>query len=382
VAGADGQAPRTAGDSLSRSAAALLLLAALAGLRFASALAFPAPLGDELAYDRAFAAAAQGESPYAESSFLYPPLFARAGAWLRQAGPMVPLYILRAANALGLVALVWGSAGWLARGWRTRLTAAAAVVLLSPAVYQGVTLGNVSFLVAALVVGGLSSWPRLPVGSGVLLAISLAIKPLAPAAVLSLGAHRPAGGGGKHRLAAAVAIVAGAAAFLLVPGLGEFLERGVHSSVLASTVSPYRFVLLAFGVASPLVVTLPVLAGLAWFVRSRPLSPPELTATAVTAAIAATPMVWNHTLLLTLPLQAMALATASRRYRGATPETRGGARLELAVVALAVVALHTAEGATGITDRSPALQAAAALPAAIAPALLLGYVLRGRDYAR
>jgi hypothetical protein len=382
VATPSGQASRLASDSLNRHAAALVLLAALVGLRFAPALSFSSPLGDELAYDRAFAAAAKGESPYAEPGFLYPPVFARAGAWLRQAGPMAPLHVLRTANALGLVTLVWWSAGWLARGWRTRLAASAAVLLLSPAVYQGVALGNVSFLVAALVVAGLSIWPRFPISSGALLALSLAIKPLAPAAVLALGVHRPAGGGTKHRLAAVVAVALAAAAFLSVPGLGAFLERGSHSAVLASTVSPYRFVLLAGASPSPLVVTLPVLALLAWFVLRQPLSPAELTATAVVGAIAATPMVWNHTLLLTLPVQAMALATAWRRRRIAAEGTGGRALLELAVVALGVVALHTAEGATGITDRSPALQAAAALPAAIAPVLLLVYVLRGRDYAR
>lgn len=360
---------------------ALGLLLALAAIRFAPALSFPAPLGDELAYDRAFAAAARGDSPYAEASFLYPPVFARAGAWMRQDGPMVPLYVLRAANATGLVGLVWLSVGWLARSWRGKVVAGVAVLLLSPAVYQGVTLGNVSFLVTALVVAGLSLWPRLPVGSGALLAISLAIKPLAPAAVLALGAHRSAAKGGKHRLAAAVAVVAGAAAFLVVPGLAEFLERGTHSSVLASTVSPYRFAWLAFGAVSPLVVTVPVLVGLAWMVRRRRYSADELMAIAVTGCIAATPMVWNHTLFLTLPVQAMALATAWRRWRDVAGESRRRL-LELVVVSLAVAALHTAEGATGITDRSAALQAVATLPAALAPALLLGYVLRARDYAR
>jgi hypothetical protein len=151
--------------------------------------------------------------------------------------------------------------------------------------------------------------------------------------------------------------------------------------VLASTVSPYRFLLLG-GAPSPLVVTLPVLVALAWFDRRRPLSPAELTAVAVVGCVAATPMVWNHTLLLTLPLQAMALATAWRRSRVVSADGRRRALLEPFVVALAVVALHTAEGATGITDRSPALQALATLPPALAPGFLLGYVLRGRVYAR
>jgi hypothetical protein len=243
-------------------------------------------------------------------------------------------------------------------------------------------LGNVSFLVSALVVAALALWPRFPGSAGGLLALSLAIKPLAPAAILGIGAHRPAVGESRHRLAAGVAIVLGALAFLAVPGLGAFLERGSNSTVLASTVSPYRFLLLAGAAPRPLLWTLAVLAVLTWFVLRRPLSPAELTATALVGAIAATPMVWNHTLILTLPLQAMALATAWRRRGHAAEGTRGRARLELAVVALGVVALHTAEGATGITDRSAALQAAAALPAAIAPVLLLVYVLRGRDYAR
>ncbi len=353
-------------------AIALSVLAVLLLARFAPALFFPAPLGDELAYDHAFAAAAQDESAYAEPGFLYPPIFARAGAVLRRAGPMAPLYGLRAANALGLVTLLACCGRWLPWGWRGRLAAGAAVLLLSPAVYQGVTLGNVSFLVSGLVVVALVVSTRRPALSGALLALSLAIKPLGPAAVVALAAYRPPSLGRRHRLAAALALALGGLALLAVPGLGAFLERGSHSSVLASTVSPYRFVLLGGFSISPLWISLPVLALVAWFVHRRSLSPDELLATAVVGCIAATPMVWNHTLLLTLPLQAMALATAWRRR----------ARLELAGVGLAVVALHVAEGATGITDAAAALQAVAALPPAIAPSLLLVYVLRRSDYAR
>jgi hypothetical protein len=354
-----------------RAAGTFALLVLLCALRFAPALLFPAPLGDELSYDRAFAAVAAGDSPFAEPGFLYPPLFAQVGAALRRAGPMAPLYVLRAANALGLVTLLAGCGRWLPWGWRGRLAAGAAVLLLSPAVYQGMTLGNVSFLVSGLVVVALVVSTRRPALSGALLALSLAIKPLGPAAVVALAAYRPPSPGRRHRLAAALALALGGLAFLAVPGLGAFLERGSHSSVLASTVSPYRFVLLSGLSISPLWISLPVLALVAWFVHRRSLSPDELLATAVVGCIAATPMVWNHTLLLTVPVQAMAFAAAWRRR----------ARLELAGVGLAIVALHVAEGATGITDFPAALQAAAALPPALAPALLLLYVLRRGDYA-
>lgn len=363
-------------------AMALALLLALAAIRFGSALLFPAPLGDELAYDRGFALAAAGASPYGEPGFLYPPVFARLGAGLRAWGAMTPLYLLRALNLAAAVWLAWRCAAWLPWSRRGRWLAGAAVLLLSPALAQGIVLGNVSFLVAAIVVGALLAWPRWPVGAGALLALSLAVKPLAPAAIIALAAHRPAAASGnRHRRAAAAAIVLGALALLAVPGIGEFLSRGNATSVLESTVSPYRLVVLVGSGPSPLWWTLGLLALLGWAIRRSPLARDALLAAALVGSLAVTPMVWNHTLLLTLPLQAMAVDCLLTRRRVVDGRRPAGV-VEILLVGLAVIALHTAEGATGITDRSAMLQALASLPAILAPGLLLAYVLRAPAQVR
>src|SRR4030095_6241589 len=91
-------------EPLRQIAAICGILLALALARFWSAFFFPAPLGDELVYDRAFARAAAGGSPYEEPGSLSPPAFARLGAALRAAGgPMAPLYVLRGLNLGGLL---------------------------------------------------------------------------------------------------------------------------------------------------------------------------------------------------------------------------------------------------------------------------------------
>ena len=364
--------------SLRRRAAFAALLLAVGLARFSSALFFSQPLGDELVYDAAFARVEAGGSAYDEPGFLYPPPFARLGASLRAFGALTPLYVLRALNLLALVALIVIAMRWLPWGAAGNLAAGIAVMLLSPAVAQGITLGNVSFVVAALIVLALVGWPKRALLSGALLGSSLVLKPLAPAAWVALAFQRPRDGGRRHLWACAAAVAVAAVAVVAAPGWSVFAERAKQPEVLASTVSPHRFLALAgAGRFSPLL-TLALLALVAALVRRRPLSPDAVLAVAVAGCVLASPLVWNHTLLLTLPLQAMAIGVAVGRRRA---ERSRRAAWELALVALAVVTLHLAEGATGITDRSAALQAAAVLPPVAAPIFLLGYVLRRRDYA-
>jgi hypothetical protein len=286
---------------------------------------------------------------------------------------MAPLYVLRALNLGGLVVLLFEATRRLP--WRplVRVTAAVAVMLLSPAVYQGMTLGNASFLVAALIVLSLVVWPPSPLLAGGLLGASLALKPLGPAAWVVLAFHRPREGGYKHRWAAAAAVIVMVVSLVLVPGWSVFLERAGRAEVLASTVSPHRFLALADAAWLSPWLTLAVLALLGGLARRRVHSPDGVLVLASAGCIAAAPLVWNHTLLLTLPLQAMAVhaAVCLRRREPGRRSDR-----ELALVCLASLALHLAEGATGITNLSAALQAVAVVPPVAAPPLLLAYVWR------
>lgn len=241
---------------------------------------------------------------------------------------------------------------------------------------QGIELGNLSFAVGGMIVLALYAWRRAPVTSGLLLAGSLLVKPLAPAALVALGAQRA--DGRRHRIAALVAAAVAGGALLLDPELGAFLRQGSSSWAITRTVSPHRILALVAGPSGATALTFALLAAVAVasrrFVRGRA----ALVAVALAGCVAASPVVWNHTLVLTLPLQAMAVTVLLARRRE-SPEAAAGRRYlgyESAGIVLAIAALELGEGATGIDDRGLALQLFATLPIVVAPAALAAYVLR------
>jgi hypothetical protein len=346
------------------------------------------PLGDELAQETAFLQQAAGISPYLDGSYVYPPSLIRIGALLRQLPLPSPYMPLRGASILGLAIVVWYSTGRLAwKPWQ-RLGAAVLYVGLAPGVRQGVEFGNLSFAVGGCIVVALLAWQRAPVGSGLLLGTSLLLKPLAPAALVALffhrphRPHRPIPGGHRHQLAVAVAVIAAALPLLADPEFGAFLRHGSDSWVLERTVSLHRFLALAGFPEGASILSLLLLAGVAAVARARVAEREQLLAVALAGCVMVPPVVWNHTLVLTLPLQAMAVALATQRYRaaaaagGAERRSWGWRGWEATGIALAVTALTFAEGATGIDDRAVALQIFATLPPALAPAILAAYVLR------
>lgn len=362
--------------------AAILLVAAI---RFYPAVSSPDPLGDELAQEKAYLLEAAGRSPYADGGYVYPPSLLRLGAVLREVQRQLPLvspfFPLRWLSLLGLAALLWTACRWLpGKPWQ-RLAWALLYVVAAPGVRQGIEFGNLSFAVGGLIVVALLAWERAPVASGLLLGASLLIKPLALAALVALFFHRPANGPERrrHQLAVIVAGLAAALALLPDPEFGAFLRHGSHAWVVERTVSLHRFLALADapgGASLPTILTLLLLAAVAAVAARYVRRPPQLLALALAGCVMATPVVWNHTLVLTLPLQAMAIALAAARYRAASDDERRWRGWESAGIALAVAALTFAEGATGIDDRGVALQLFATLPPALAPAILAAYVVR------
>ena len=104
------------------------------------------------------------------------------------------------------------------------------------------------------------------------------------------------------------------------PELGAFLHQGGSVWVISRTVSLFRLLSLANVPASSAVVAglmVLLLAGVAAVARWRVGDRPQLLAVALAGCVIVTPVVWNHTLVLTLPLQAMALTLATARYRAA-----------------------------------------------------------------
>jgi hypothetical protein len=360
-----------------RHALAIVALALVILLRFHPAVTSVEPLGDEQAQEIASQMEASGRSPYLVGSYVYPPSLLRIGAVLRELPLPSPFLPLRGASILGLAIVLWCATAWI--GWppRRRLGLAMLYALLSPGVRQGIEFGNLSFAVGGLILLGLLAWRRAPVGSGLLLGASLLLKPLAPAAWLALLFHRPESGHRhRHWIAAGVAALAAAVPLLADPELGAFLRHGSQSWVLTRTISVHRLLSLAHGPAGATALMLMLLVAVAVIARRRVSDRPQLLALALAGCVTATPVVWNHTLVLTLPLQAMAITLAAARWRSAAPQDLRWRGWESVGIALAVAALTFAEGATGIDDHSIALQVFATLPPALAPAALAAYVLR------
>ena len=360
--------------------AAILALAALLTLRWWSAVISPELLPDERIYFEAFDAVLAGKSPASVRGYLYFPFLAITGA--RQVAAYGSTFVItqmRLANLLGLAVTAWCALAWCPWSARRKVLVAAGVLSLAPAAHFGMTYGNLSLAVSGLVVGGLLLWPRAPATAGALLGLSIGIKPLAPVAVLALGTHRPRDGGRRHLAAAAVAVAVAGGLVLGFPYLGDVLSRA-QPDLASRTVSFHRFPYV-FGLRlHPALLLAALGAGTMAFVHRRPLPRRLFLCVALTATLAATPLVWSHTLLMTLPIQVLALQTAW--WRSADRLAAGGhegpfQRLEVFFVLLAVAAIQFSAGATGIDDQALWLQLAGTLPPALAPGILTVYLFLG-----
>jgi hypothetical protein len=327
-------------------------------------------------YFAAFDAVAAGSSPFTVSGYLAFSALAYTGAWILDVAEQpLTLALFRSANLIGLGVCVWLSSAWLAWTWSRRLLASVLFVALAPAVGFGVELGNLSLLMAGMVIFALLSWPRRPLLAGSLLGLSVAVKPVAPAAIVALLFHRSDRVGRRHLVTGGTALAVSALIVLASPHLDSVLSKEIWFR-LARTVSPYRFAhLLDLRGSEPIFFGL-VLLLTAVIARRRVLGPTQCYALAATAAIAATPVVWSHTLLVTLPLQVLALLVLHQRWSPGGSDRPASVRFEAALVILAVVAIQTAEGATNIYDQHLLIQWLGSIPPAIAPAALTGYVIR------
>lgn len=355
-----------------RHAAAVLLLLGVSILRWWPYLAADYRVNDEISYVRGARLAAEGRSPYGRGGYLYPPGPAVVGgASIERFGLVPTLRAVRLANQLGLIAMVWAAVSFLPLGLGGRWLAGAAILCLSPSVRFAVAFANLSLAVGGLIVLGLVLWPRRAAATGALLGVSLAVKPLAPGALAVLAFHR---GAASTRRRAAVLLVAAATAALCIlpfPWVGEmlrFASGGVEP--LGRSASLHRIAFLLGWTRWTPALSLLLLGPIVWLARRRALQPEEVTALSLAAAVTLTPVVWSHTLVLTLPLQALAATRLWERRRAGAASRFG---YEAALVALGIAALQLAEGATGIDDRPVSLQIVATLPPALAPMALALY---------
>ena len=315
-----------------------------------------------------------GRSPYAHPVYNYPPLLAELGAVaIRVAGDRGFLIAIRLVNLAATVALAWLAAGWAGVGWRGRTAIAAAWVVASPLVGQAFEFGNLTPVVAWLALIGWSAGRRRPLVSAWALAGSLALKPVALVGAIFVSAEElVARQPWRRRLEAAAWLPW--CALLLVPG-GSHLPELV-GRMTTPPFQPYhasiRRVAAGFGIALPAAAVAAVVlaAALVWG-RGRPLDERRRTLVAPVVTLAALPVVWGHTFLITAPLQVAALARAVRRRRG----ERGARWTELAGVATAVAALQGSPAIGVLAAWPAAAQALVALVPTLAPLALLAYVL-------
>lgn len=344
---------------------------------------------DEVAYFEAFEQLAVGGSPFDAPDYLYPAVFAYAGRWsLELLGRPATALLLRGWNLLGLAVAVWCSLAWLPWSVRRRLVVGSAFTLLAPQVSYSVVFGNFSLAIAGMVIAGLLLAGRRPVVAGTLLGASVALKPIAPLAVGCLLLRRRRDERVERRLAALLAMVVAAALILSFPYLAELLAL-LKTGRVANSISLHRFPAL-FGLElNALWVSAPLaLAALAVVLRGG-LGEARFLCLALVASIAATPLVWSHTLAILLPLEVLALIVAARRWsaRGPAAAAGDGSRtpsvlppwFEPVMVVLAVAAIQFSSGAGSIDDQSVLLQLVGAGLPALAPLALLGYLLRTTD---
>jgi len=352
-----------------------VILFVLVAVRWRHYLIWPDLVFDEDIYIRAFRAASAGESPFGVQGYFYPAVLARVGGWLLAVLGEIPLrYLMRASVDLGLVVTVWLSLSL----WRVapivRLATASVYVVVAPVVGGGLREGNLSFAVVGLVLTGLYVWPRRPVAAGLILGTSVAVKQLAPLAILSLLVHRPVPPSRKHWIAGGIA-VAVAVPLLLAGSRNEMIAAArlqeltrVHSASLARELD------LAGLHTNPVLIAIVVALLVIVVGRLRPMNPSELLCVATTAAVLSLPVVWSHTLLLTLPVQVLALVLAFDGSSSRAPQRM--ARYEKVLVVLLVASAQLAIGHEGaLGHQAFLLQVAVLLVPILAPLFLTLFIL-------
>ena len=375
----------------SRHALALALLAMLGLAWFRTPLTAPAPHIDEALYEHAFRAVQEGRSPYAVRGYYYPTAFAYLGGWLdARIGGGAVRYGLRALNFLALIGTLWLSAAWWYRPggasapaggspWLERLAIAALLLVAAPGISEGIHLGNLSFLAVALALAGLTLAVGQPLLAATALALSVALKPMAAAAlpllVFTPPRYRPL----SYRIAGLVGGAATAVLWLGYPYFSELLGQEVERIGSIRTWSLYRLAdVLGLGIGRlGIFAGLTLLAVLTcWALRRIRATRAGWLAFTAAACVLTTPLIWGHTLIIFFPALVMAASVATARWQAG--RTRQPPWAEPTFVGLGCATLLYFN--PGAIDRlATPLEALLLLVPAATVALLAAYVCRYAD---
>jgi len=301
------------------------------------------PHVDERVFLDAFDAVRQNRSPYSNPTYNYPPSFAVLGAFLdSRLGERRLILLLRYGCLLGVCVAAWLALRATRAGLAVRFGAAALVVVCSFAVGNAFGVGNVSPIVQGLTIAALVLSPTWPIFAGALLGAGVAMKPLAAAVLPLLALY----GWRRDRSALRTALAAAATATVLAVTLGWRFAGELWSRAEVLPAGPEHDlslgrVLRGFGCAVPgKLVFVAVLGLAAWCVLRPRLARRDVHAIALTASVWSVPVVWPHSLLLTLPVQALAVS----RVLSASHPRRGWRLGLIALVGAAVFCLNAPNG--------------------------------------
>jgi Glycosyltransferase family 87 len=296
-----------------------------------------------------------GESPYRHGGFFYPPSFALFSAWLVETIGLWPtLGGLRLLNLFGGTLTCWLALAFWQAGFFGRWVGAALLLIYAPGISLALVSGNLSLIIVGAILLALLLWQRRPFLAGTLLALSTALKPLAPPLFLLLTIFRTDDAAVRRRALLTVAFGGTILLtfFLMTPTALwlEFVRLGRDTVAMSRTISTTRVLQILNVPTNILVSAAIVLPLILWLARRRALDPFRFFCLATCAIVLMAPMLWNHSLLLTLPLQVAATQVARSRVSLAPDRVERRLRIySLLLVLGAAASQHFCDGADGTT---------------------------------
>lgn len=370
------QARRPRSNALGLPLLTFLAVVVCGGIHFRDELFAERPQHDLATYLRAFDLVEAGGSPYADSGYLYTPAFAVAGnALYRWMGAGAFILAFRFGLLLGVWILVWISLRPVRWPWPAEL-GAALLLVWSTLLDNGIHCANATPLLAGWLAAALLLARRQPVIGGLLAGTLNGWKPFGVTALAAFAVPERGRPLRRGPLLAVVAACAAIAAWQLVgwrylpsmlSRLGGIPEQGHHLSIHAA--------LFQLGIHVPAVVLFLAVSLLGCgLVYLRATGDDHRLAVGMAFSAMALPVVNPNTLLMSVPLQALALDRAVTRLRAPGGQRRRAAG-ELAIVVAATVGIHGALGTVIQHDLPLALGGLLRLVPHLEIALLAVYTL-------
>jgi hypothetical protein len=261
---------------------------------------------------------------------------------------------------------------------------AAALVVPSGLTDNGIHCANLTLLLAAPLAGGLLVGERWPLVGGALAGSVNALKPLGVTALaVAATPERGRPSARRAQLVAAGAAVAALTLWLLLVGrplLPEMLSRAHGKPEQGHHLSIHR-ALYQLGIHVPAAAVFLVVTALGCAIAWRYAATVERrTAIGLAFSALALPVVNPNTLMMSLPIQALALDRAAARWR-ATRDRSWRTIAAPAVVGAAVIGVHGALGTVAFHDLPWPLGGLVTMIPHLEIAFLTLYALRPADEA-